>query len=112
MLQYENFVVYKSFNNIIKIDKNNCSTKLLENKNLKRILKFKNKLLILTTKLLYLYDFESIKPIYAVKDLKIKHLFINETVAHISYQQEKSIFTSSLRFSQQKIVILHARCTL
>lgn len=75
MLQYENFVVYKSFNNIIKIDENNCSTKLLENKNLKKILKFNNKLLILTTKLLYIYDFKSTKPIYAVKDLKIKHFF-------------------------------------
>ncbi len=75
MLQYENFVVYKSFNNIIKIDENNCSTKLLENKNLKKILKFNNKLLILTTKLLYIYDFKSTKSIYAVKDLKIKHFF-------------------------------------
>ena len=75
MLQFDNFVIYKNNNNIIKIDNNNCSKKMIENDNLKRIFKFNKKLLILTTKLLYIYDFQSINPIYTLKDIKIKHLF-------------------------------------
>lgn len=75
MLQFKNFVVYKNYNKIIKIDENNYSTKIIEHNNLKRICKFNDKLLILTTKLLYIYDFKILKPIYAVKDLRIKHIF-------------------------------------